>query len=68
MLFFFFNQIYYLSKKKKKSSYKEMWHNMIEFLKIWIHLLLNHVVSHHFVRVFFFFFCKIFCKPSIAHN
>jgi hypothetical protein len=48
--------------KKKKISYKVMWYNMIEkemnpnFEKF------NHVVPHHFLRVFFFFFDK----PSIS--
>jgi hypothetical protein len=37
-----------------------MWHN------IGIHLLLNHVVPNHFVRVFFFFNCQIFSKLSIS--
>jgi hypothetical protein len=42
--------------QKKKISYKVMWYNMIEkemnpnFEKF------NHVVPHHFLRVFFFFF------------
>jgi hypothetical protein len=37
---------------QKKLLQSVMWHNMIEVLKIWMHLLLNHVVPHHFVRVF----------------
>jgi hypothetical protein len=42
-----------VTKYFTKNSYKVMSFNMIECLKIWIHLLLNHVVPHHFVKVFF---------------
>jgi hypothetical protein len=48
----------YLTKKKP--------YYMIEFLKIWIHLLLNHVVPHHVVRVIYF--VKYFVSPALRSS
>jgi hypothetical protein len=39
---------------QKKNSYKVMWHNMIEKEMNPSFKKFNHVVPHHFVRVFFF--------------
>jgi hypothetical protein len=53
--------------KRKKLLQKVMWHNIIENEINLNFEKLNHVVQHHFVRLFFFFFFgKIFCNPSIS--